>query len=95
MLRSPHDRTRLIGVSVVETSVKGLELCGMGRPATLPPAKGVGLQLSREVVEAIAQAAHERGITHRAVYEVALRRELGLPDYPGAPEVLQEEILAG
>lgn len=68
----------------------------MGRPVTLPPTKGVGLQLSCEVVEAITKAARERGVTHRAIYEIALRRELGLPDYPGALKAEQKELpLAG
>ncbi|MBF6411447.1 hypothetical protein [Nocardia farcinica] len=68
----------------------------MARPVTLPPTKGVGLQLSCEVVDAIAAAAQERGLTQRAIYEIALRRELGLPDYPGAPTTHQKELpLAG
>lgn len=64
----------------------------MARPVTLPPTKGVGLQLSREVVQAIDDATRERGLNKRAIYEIALRRELGLPAYPGAPPEGQEEL---
>ena len=65
---------------------------GMPRPVTLPPTKPVGLALSREVVAAIEAATTERGLNKRAIYEIALRRELGLPDYPGAPPKDQEEL---
>lgn len=64
----------------------------MGRPAKLPPTKPVGVNLSREVVDALDQAAEQRGINKRALFEVALRRELGLPDYPGLSNPNQEEL---
>ncbi|MDE1674351.1 hypothetical protein [Nocardia gipuzkoensis] len=64
----------------------------MARPAKLPPTKKVGIDLSREVVAAIADEAAARGINIRALYEVALRRELGLPDYPGLPPAYKEDL---
>ncbi|MFI9638139.1 hypothetical protein [Nocardia sp. NPDC051929] len=64
----------------------------MARPVTLPPTKGVGLQLSRDVVDAVQEAAKAHGLTQRAVYELALRRLLGLPDYPGLPPSHQEAL---
>jgi hypothetical protein len=68
----------------------------MGRPVTLPPTKGVGIDLSLDVLAAIDDAVKERGINKRTLYEIALRRELGLPDYPGAPKAEQRELpLAG
>ncbi|MEU1986122.1 hypothetical protein [Nocardia sp. NPDC019395] len=63
---------------------------------TLPPTKGVGIDLSLEVLAAIDEAVQVRGINKRTLYEIALRRELGLPDYPGAPKAEQTELpLAG
>ncbi|WP_067470811.1 hypothetical protein [Nocardia amamiensis] len=62
----------------------------MARTAKLPPTKKVGIDLSREVVAAIADEAAARGINIRAFYEVALRRELGLPAYPGLPPTYEE-----
>lgn len=56
----------------------------MGRTATLPPSKAVGIKLSLEVLEAIEDAVENRGLNKRAIYEIALRRELGLDPYPGA-----------
>ncbi len=68
----------------------------MGRPVTLPPTKGVGIDLSLDVIAAIDDAVKERGINKRTLYEIALRRELGMPDYPGAPKTDQRELpLAG
>lgn len=64
----------------------------MGRPVTLPPTKTVGLKLSLEVLEALDAAVETRGLNKRAIYEIALRRELGLPDYPGATPRGQEEL---
>lgn len=64
----------------------------MARPAKLPPTKKVGLDLSREVVEAIDDAVGVRGVNKRTLYEIALRRELGLPAYPGLPDPNQEEL---
>ncbi len=68
----------------------------MARPAKLPPTKPVGMDLSIEVIEAIDKAVKARGVNKRTLYEIALRRELGLPDYPGAPNAHQKELpLAG
>jgi hypothetical protein len=64
----------------------------MARPAKLPPTKKVGLDLSREVVEAIDDAVGVRGVNKRTLYEIALRRELGLPAYPGLPDPNQEAL---
>ncbi|MGY4103788.1 hypothetical protein ACW2Q0_30150 [Nocardia sp. R16R-3T] len=64
----------------------------MARPAKLPPTKSVGLDLSREVVEAIDHEVAVRGVNKRTLYEIALRRELGLPDYPGVPNSQQEAL---
>lgn len=64
----------------------------MPRPAKLPPTTPVGVNLSREVVAAIDQAAEQRGINKRTLFEIALRRELGLPDYPGLPNPDQTEL---
>ncbi|MFD3431268.1 hypothetical protein [Nocardia fluminea] len=49
----------------------------------LPPTKPVGTNLSFEVVDALEAAVGQRGLSKRALFEIALRRELGLPDYPG------------
>ncbi len=68
----------------------------MARPAKLPPTKSVGIDLSLEVLAAIDEAVKARGVNKRTLYEIALRRELGLPDYPGAPSAHQKELpLAG
>lgn len=64
----------------------------MGRPAKLPPSKGVGVDLSVEVVEAVDRVSRERGLNKRELYEVALRAWLGLPDYPGLPDRNQTEL---
>lgn len=64
----------------------------MARTAKLPPSKGVGVDLSVEVVEAVDRVARERGLNKRALYEVALRAWLGLPDYPGLPDGRQTEL---
>lgn len=64
----------------------------MPRPAKLPPAKPVGINLSKELVEAIERAAKQRGVAKRTLFEIALRRELGLPDYPGLPADPQQEL---
>ncbi|MBF6234818.1 hypothetical protein IU436_28680 [Nocardia farcinica] len=54
------------------------------------------MDLSIEVIEAIDKAVKARGVNKRTLYEIALRRELGLPDYPGAPNAHQKELpLAG
>ncbi|NEW42520.1 hypothetical protein [Nocardia cyriacigeorgica] len=54
------------------------------------------MDLSVEVLEAVDRAVEARGVNKRTLYEIALRRELGLPDYPGAPTRHQKELpLAG
>lgn len=62
----------------------------MPKPARLPPTKPVATNLSFEVIDALTAAVAERGVSKRTLFEVALRRELGLPDYPGFPE--QDEL---
>ncbi|GAB4590393.1 hypothetical protein Ntsu_82250 [Nocardia sp. IFM 10818] len=64
----------------------------MPRPAKLPPTKPVGVNISKEVVEALDRAVEQRGINKRALFEIALRRELGLPDYPGISDPQQEAL---
>lgn len=64
----------------------------MPRPAKLPPTKPVGVNLSREVVDALDQAVGQRGVNKRTLFEIALRRELGLPDYPGLSNPNQEAL---
>ena len=64
----------------------------MARPAKLPPTTPVGIALSLEVVEAIDRVSRERGLNKRTLYEIALRRELGLPRYPGLPDDSQTEL---
>lgn len=63
----------------------------MARAFKLPDTKPVGTNLSYEVLEALEDAVRERGLSKRALFEIALRRELGLPKYPGDPEG-QEEL---
>ncbi|PPI89044.1 hypothetical protein [Nocardia nova] len=58
----------------------------------LPATKPVGTNLSFEVIEALDKAVEERGLSKRALLEIALRRELGLPDYPGVHEPAQETL---
>ncbi|WP_433603747.1 ribbon-helix-helix protein, CopG family (plasmid) [Nocardia sp. CA-135953] len=58
----------------------------MARPAKLPPTKPVGMALSREVVAALDEAVKKRGLNKRQLVEIALRRELDLPDYPDLPD---------
>lgn len=67
----------------------------MARPAKLPPTRSVGIDLSVEVVDAIDAAAKARGINKRTLYEIALRRELGLPPYPGVKPRQEGLPLAG
>lgn len=55
----------------------------MPMPRRLPPTKPVGTNLSFEVCDALEDAVAQRGLSKRAIFEIALRRELGLPDYPG------------
>lgn len=55
----------------------------MPMPSRLPPTKPVGTNLSFEVLEALDAAVTERGLSKRALFEIALRRELDLPPYPG------------
>lgn len=55
----------------------------MPMPRRLPPTKPVGTNLSFEVCDALEAAVAERGLSKRAIFEIALRRELGLPEYPG------------
>lgn len=55
----------------------------MPQPRRLPPTKPVGTNLSFEVCAALEAAVTTRGLSKRALFEIALRRELGLPDYPG------------
>lgn len=64
----------------------------MARPARLPPTKGVAMNLSCEVIDALDRAVRERGLNKRQLYEIALRKELGLPDYPDLPDVDQTEL---
>ncbi|MBH0780352.1 hypothetical protein [Nocardia bovistercoris] len=45
--------------------------------------KPIGTNLSFEVLDALDAAVAERGLSKRALFEIALRRELGLPPYPG------------
>ncbi|GAA1653841.1 hypothetical protein [Nocardia ninae] len=65
----------------------------MARPAKLPKTKPVGTNLSHEVVVALDDAVKELGISKRALLEIVLRRELGLPAYPGAPAPHHQEAL--
>ncbi|BDT96960.1 hypothetical protein IFM12275_69360 (plasmid) [Nocardia sputorum] len=44
------------------------------------------------MANAIDEAVTARGINKRAIYEIALRRELGLPPYPGVPDEQQEDL---
>jgi hypothetical protein len=54
------------------------------------------MDLSLEVIAAVDAAVKARGVNKRTLYEIALRRELGLPEYPGAPKAEQKELpLAG
>lgn len=64
----------------------------MARPAKLPPTKAVGVNISCEVVEALDKAVEQRGVNKRTLFEIALRRELGLPDYPGLSDPEQEAL---
>ncbi|WP_433635635.1 hypothetical protein [Nocardia sp. CA-120079] len=41
---------------------------------------------------ALDDAVKQRGISKRALLEIVLRRELGLPDYPGVPDPQQEAL---
>jgi hypothetical protein len=50
------------------------------------------MDISLEVIEALDRAARERGLNKRQLYEIALRKELGLPDYPGLPNPDQTEL---
>jgi hypothetical protein len=67
----------------VDTVGNVLVLIVMPMPRRLPPTKPVGTNLSYEVVDALDAAVAERGLSKRALFEIALRRELGLPAYPG------------
>lgn len=68
----------------------------MARTAKLPPTRPVGTNLSHEVIAALEAAVEQRGVSKRALFEIALRRELGLPDYPGLIDPEQERLpLAG
>jgi hypothetical protein len=58
----------------------------MARAIKLPDTKPVGTNLSFEVLAALEDAVRERGLSKRALFEIALRRELGLPNYPGDPQ---------
>ena len=74
------------------TRTKGvLVLGGMARE-NLPATKPVGTNLSHEVIDALDKAVKARGLSKRALLEIALRRELGLPDYPGAGTPDQESL---
>ncbi|MEV6562923.1 hypothetical protein AB0M22_44900 [Nocardia sp. NPDC051756] len=42
---------------------------------------------------ALDDAVKELGISKRALLEIVLRRELGLPAYPGAPDPHHQEAL--
>ncbi|MFC9898490.1 hypothetical protein ACFVMC_32770 [Nocardia sp. NPDC127579] len=56
----------------------------------LPATKPVGTNLSYEVIAALDEAVKKRGLSKRALLEIALRRELGMPEYPGARTNQQE-----
>lgn len=58
----------------------------------LPATKPVGTNLSHEVIAALDEAVKTRGLSKRALLEIALRRELGLPDYPGVRDPDQEAL---
>ncbi len=64
----------------------------MPQPRRLPPTKPVGTNLSYEVCAALEAAVINRGLSKRALFEIALRRELGLPDYPAGPPPGQEAL---
>ncbi|HVJ28453.1 MAG TPA: hypothetical protein VM493_12980 [Vicinamibacterales bacterium] len=68
-----------------------LVLVAMPMPRRLPPTKPVGTNLSYEVLDALDAAVGQRGLSKRALFEIALRRELGLPPYPGDTDG-QEEL---
>jgi hypothetical protein len=44
-----------------------------------PPWKRIGVGLELELIELVEQAVANRGITKRAFYEAALRREIADP----------------
>jgi hypothetical protein len=58
----------------------------------LPATKPVGTNLSHEVIDALDAAVSVRGLSKRALLEIALRRELGLPAYPGVRDPDQEAL---
>ncbi|WP_280266560.1 hypothetical protein [Nocardia wallacei] len=58
----------------------------------LPATKPVGTNLSHEVIAALDEAVKTRGLSKRALLEIALRRELGLPEYPGIRNPDQEVL---
>jgi hypothetical protein len=60
--------------------------------AKLPATKPVGTNLSHEVIDALDEAVKVRGLSKRALLEIALRRELGLPEYPGSRDTDQEAL---
>jgi len=80
------------GVSPCIHDGNALVLMAMARTAKLPPTKPVGTNLSHEVVVALEEAVESRGVSKRTLFEIALRRELGLPDYPGLPDPDQEVL---
>lgn len=73
----------MCGVSADFSRQNVLVLVAMPQPRRLPPTKPVGTNLSYEVCAALEAAVRDRGLSKRALFEIALRRELGLPDYPG------------
>jgi metal-responsive CopG/Arc/MetJ family transcriptional regulator len=63
----------------------------MARPVSKPPAKLVGVNLSLDLIEMIDEAVAERGITKRAFFEMAARREIVEPSEGAKPQLGQQE----
>lgn len=63
----------------------------MARPVSKPPSKLSGVRLSLDLLEACDEAIRERGLTKRAFFEQALRRELEMG--PVEPDVSHQEAL--
>ena len=80
------------GASERIAALNVLVLVAMPTSRRLPPTKPVGTNLSYEVCDALDAAVAERGLSKRALFEIALRRELGLPNYPSSAMDGQEEL---
>lgn len=51
-----------------------------------PPWKRIGVGIEETLIERVDRAVRERGISKRAFYEAALRRELESPSTSGGGE---------